>query len=46
MNDLEAYFANHPGRMIHKWMHYFEVYDRQLSRFRDSMHGTRRNCAL
>jgi hypothetical protein len=34
MNDLEAYFLNNPGRMIHKWMHYFEVYDRHLSRFR------------
>lgn len=34
MNDLEAYFLNNPGRMIHKWMHYFEIYDRHLSRFR------------
>jgi hypothetical protein len=34
MNDLEAYFLNNPGRMIHKWMHYFEVYERHLSRFR------------
>jgi len=36
MNDLEAYFLNNPGRMIHKWMHYFEIYDRHLSRFRGS----------
>lgn len=36
MNDLEAYFLNNPGRMIHKWMHYFEVYDRHLSRFRST----------
>ena len=34
MNDLEAYFLNNPGRMIRKWMHYFEVYERHLSRFR------------
>jgi hypothetical protein len=34
MNDLESYFLNNPGRMIHKWMHYFEVYERHLSRFR------------
>lgn len=34
MNDLEAYFQSNPGRMIHKWMHYFDVYDRHLSRFR------------
>jgi 23S rRNA U2552 (ribose-2'-O)-methylase RlmE/FtsJ len=34
MNDLEAYFANNPGRLIHKWHHYFEIYDRHFSRFR------------
>src|SRR3979490_1878942 len=34
LNDLEAYFLANPGRMIHKWIHYFEVYDRHLSRFR------------
>lgn len=36
MNDLEAYFLNNPGRMIFKWKHYFEIYDRHLSRFRGS----------
>jgi hypothetical protein len=36
MNDLEAYFLNNPGRMIHKWLPYFEVYERHLSRFRGS----------
>lgn len=34
MNDLEAFFAQHHGRMIHKWQHYFEIYDRHFSRFR------------
>jgi hypothetical protein len=34
MNDLERYFQHNPGRMIHKWLHYFEVYDRYFSRFR------------
>ena len=34
MNDLERYFLDNPGRMIHKWLHYFEIYDRHLSRFR------------
>lgn len=34
MNDLERYFRNNPGREIHKWHHYFEIYDRHLSRFR------------
>lgn len=34
MNDLEHFFAQHTGRLIHKWMHYFEIYDRHFSRFR------------
>jgi methyltransferase family protein len=34
MNDLRAYFEANPGRMIHKWMHYFEIYDRYLVRYR------------
>ena len=34
MNDLEQYFTDNTGRMIHKWQHYFEIYDRHLSRFR------------
>ncbi|NEQ74839.1 MAG: class I SAM-dependent methyltransferase [Okeania sp. SIO2C9] len=34
-NDLLKYFENNPGRLIHKWMHYFEIYERHLSRFRN-----------
>lgn len=34
MNDLEQYFENNTGRLIDKWMHYFEIYDKHLSRFR------------
>jgi Methyltransferase domain len=34
MNDLENYFRANTGRLIHKWMHYFEIYDRHFSRFR------------
>ena len=34
MNDLETYFNRNTGKLIHKWMHYFEIYDRHLSRFR------------
>lgn len=34
MNDLVQYFDNNTGRIIHKWAHYFEVYDRYFSRFR------------
>jgi len=35
MNDLEKYFTENTGRLIHKWKHYFEIYDRHFSRFRD-----------
>ncbi len=34
MNDLEKYFLENKGRLIHKWMHFFEVYDRHFSRYR------------
>jgi 23S rRNA U2552 (ribose-2'-O)-methylase RlmE/FtsJ len=34
-NDLLKYFENNPGNLIHKWMHYFEIYDRHFSRFRN-----------
>jgi len=33
-NDLERYFAENTGRLLNKWGHYFEVYDRHLSRYR------------
>ena len=32
---LQEYFDNNPGRLIHKWTHYFEIYERHLARFRD-----------
>ncbi len=34
MNDLERFFDQHQGRLIHKWRHYFEIYDRHFARFR------------
>jgi hypothetical protein len=34
MNDLEKYFTENTGGLIHKWRHYFEIYDRHFSRFR------------
>ncbi|MGH1427531.1 MAG: class I SAM-dependent methyltransferase [Arenicella sp.] len=34
MNDLEKYFRNNTNRSIHKWEHYFNIYDRHFSRFR------------
>ncbi|MCF8257305.1 MAG: class I SAM-dependent methyltransferase [Flavobacteriales bacterium] len=35
MNDLEKYFRQNDKRLIHKWVHYFDVYDRHFARFRD-----------
>jgi hypothetical protein len=35
MNDLEKYFRQNNGRLIHKWIHYFDIYDRHFARFRD-----------
>ena len=36
MNALERYFAANTKNLIHKWQHYFEVYDRHFARFRGS----------
>jgi hypothetical protein len=33
-NDLEKYFYNNNGRLINKWKHYFEIYDRHFSKYR------------
>jgi len=30
MNELEHFFFNEKHRLIHKWNHYFEIYDRHL----------------
>jgi len=35
MNDLEKYFRANTKRLIHKWNHYFDVYDRHLSKYRN-----------
>jgi hypothetical protein len=31
---LLDFFENHEHRMIHKWMHYFEIYERHFAAFR------------
>ena len=36
MNDLEKYFNENKGRRIHKWKHYFDIYDRHFSKFRNT----------
>ncbi len=35
MNDLEAYFNANNKRLINKFPHYFQVYERHFSRFRN-----------
>jgi hypothetical protein len=35
MNDLEKYFKENDQRLIHKWQHYFDVYDRHFSKYRN-----------
>lgn len=35
-NDLEKYFLANKGNLIHKWKHYFEIYDRHFSRYRQT----------
>jgi len=34
MNDLEKFFYEQEHRLIHKYKHYFEIYDRHLNHFR------------
>ncbi len=34
MNDLEHYFRQNPGRLIHKCVHYFDIYETYFSRYR------------
>ena len=33
-NPLERYFRANQDRLIHKWVHYFEIYHRHFDRFR------------
>lgn len=34
-NHLIDYFNNNQKRLIHKWEHYFDIYETHFSRFRD-----------
>lgn len=36
MNDLQKYFYNNTGNMIHKWEHFFEIYDSYFSKYRNT----------
>lgn len=33
-NKFEQIFKEHNGNLIHKWQHYFEIYEKHLSRFK------------
>ncbi len=33
-NPLAEYFVQNPGRLIHKWHHYFDIYHRHFQSFR------------
>ncbi len=35
MNELEHFFLNKQHRLIHKWNHYFEIYDRHLQHLKN-----------
>jgi len=32
---LEKYFIQNQGRLIHKWAHYFDIYDRHFNQYRN-----------
>lgn len=33
---LHKYFLNNSNRRLHKWMHYFDIYERHMERFRNT----------
>lgn len=33
-NPLQAFFEKNKDRLIHKWLHYFDIYDRHFEHFR------------
>lgn len=35
MNDLEKYFRNNNKRLIDKWIHYFDIYERHFNKYRN-----------
>ncbi len=34
-SDLEKYFHNNDKRLIHKWQHYFDVYEKHFNKYRE-----------
>ena len=37
-SEMDAMVASHNGRLLNKWKHYFEIYDRHFASFRDREH--------
>ena len=35
MNDLKKYFENNNKKNIHKWLHYFDIYEENFSKYRN-----------
>jgi cephalosporin hydroxylase len=35
MNQLEQYFEQNQQRLMHKYQHYFDIYDRYFNRFKN-----------
>jgi 23S rRNA U2552 (ribose-2'-O)-methylase RlmE/FtsJ len=35
MNELEFYFNNNEGRLIQKWKHYFNIYEKHFEKFKN-----------
>lgn len=35
-SDLEKLFYGHNGRIVHKWLHYLNIYEREFSEYRDT----------
>jgi hypothetical protein len=35
MKNLHAYFLNNNSKVIHKWLHYFDIYEKHFKRFTD-----------
>lgn len=34
MSDLQTFFENHTGRLIHKWSHYLPIYEKYFQKYR------------
>ncbi|MGZ8523725.1 MAG: hypothetical protein ACXWV1_04810 [Chitinophagaceae bacterium] len=37
MATLKEIFDAHSGRLVHKWDHYFDIYERYFSKYRDRL---------